>query len=593
MTDPLQLPSGLVWLNTSRRVDLRDVRGQIVIVSFWSLSDTRTVDRVREIEDMVRVRSNYAVTFLSIHTPRMDAEKVTDRVLDAVHRLGFQHPVGIDIEHTVRQSFGIKPTVDTIFLREDGALAAKLSKQESSAQIEAVLDAMLRSLPPVSSDQRQYPLLQDPPVFGGALCFPTAITSREDGLIAISDSGHHRVLLVNTNGEILDIIGTGERGIGLGMFDTARVSSPQGLAFDGDILYIADSAAHVVFSANVATRTLDLVAGTGLRAEKALEGRFDAKTVALSSPQDIKVRHDTLYIALAGTSQVVTVRHGTLTAPRIEPKDQTEEKLHQPSGIIVTDELFVIDSRVSAVFRCRRDGAVVERLGAKPQSSEIEEFRFQGCTKAALTPNEKELLITDTLNDSIRKINIKSGRLDTFFSFATGIGLRDPMGIAWSETKQAWLIADSGNHRIVELSTDGLRAQVFGLHEIDNAEISTTPIGSLGEGNIALTFRFILNHTHWRLSSRPPLASNISVLPEGGLELTPASQGVDGAITLTGLVPAITSPYLVQMALDVQVPVIHGETKEEANIDLPLEFTLLLAPGAPNGLDVEIEIPIN
>ena len=64
---------------------------------------------------------------------------------------------------------------------------------------------------------------------------------------------------------------------------------PQGLALDGDVLYVADTENHLVRAANLATRRVTTLAGTGKQAAWGGIGGLGRET-ALNSPWDLDVR---------------------------------------------------------------------------------------------------------------------------------------------------------------------------------------------------------------------------------------------------------------------------------------------------------------
>ncbi len=75
-----------------------------------------------------------------------------------------------------------------------------------------------------------------PAVGGGPLRFPGKVASGPDGLIAIADSGHNRVIISRANeagdgAEVQAVAGTGARGAEDGGFSDATFTDPQGMLF--------------------------------------------------------------------------------------------------------------------------------------------------------------------------------------------------------------------------------------------------------------------------------------------------------------------------------------------------------------------------
>src|SRR5207245_3886494 len=94
------------------------------------------------------------------------------------------------------------------------------------------------------------------------LSFPGKVAATSHGRIVVSDSGHHRVLVLGPDGAVQDTIGSGLRGHREGPFPETALDDPQGLALAGDSHYLADARAHAVFRADLRERTLHRMAGT-------------------------------------------------------------------------------------------------------------------------------------------------------------------------------------------------------------------------------------------------------------------------------------------------------------------------------------------
>src|SRR5439155_2198916 len=74
------------------------------------------------------------------------------------------------------------------------------------------------------------------------LMFPGKVLADEaGGRLFISDTGHNRILIADLDGKVEAVIGRGDGGLGDGSFDDAAFYQPQGLALEGDTLYVADT----------------------------------------------------------------------------------------------------------------------------------------------------------------------------------------------------------------------------------------------------------------------------------------------------------------------------------------------------------------
>ncbi|KAG5252114.1 LRR receptor serine/threonine-protein kinase [Salix suchowensis] len=93
------------------------------------------------------------------------------------------------------------------------------------------------------------------------LYFPECVSADESGnRLFLSDSNHHRVIVSDGNGKILDSIGSGP-GFEDGEFESAKLARPAASFYDDDedCLYIVDSENHAIRRADLESRVLETV----------------------------------------------------------------------------------------------------------------------------------------------------------------------------------------------------------------------------------------------------------------------------------------------------------------------------------------------
>src|SRR4030095_8010531 len=136
------------------------------------------------------------------------------------------------------------------------------------------------------------------------LAFPGKVLADANGdRLFIADSNHNRIVVTKLDGSLLETIGSGERGATDGTFDLASFYRPQGMALEGDTLYVADTENHLIRKINLKTRTVQTIAGTGKQSNEYFK-QGAARTIALNSPWDLQLLGQTLYIAMAGPHQI-------------------------------------------------------------------------------------------------------------------------------------------------------------------------------------------------------------------------------------------------------------------------------------------------
>src|SRR5205085_1877958 len=145
----------------------------------------------------------------------------------------------------------------------------------------------------------------------------------------------------------------------------------QGLALDGDALYVADTENHLLRRVDLKARMVETVAGTGAQARSFDVAPGPARTVALSSPWDLQLVGRALYVAMAGVHQIwrydldsrqIPVFAGTGRDAR-EDGRRTLAPFAQPSGLS-TDLRYADGARAIADTCSRNSKRLDPKTGA-------------------------------------------------------------------------------------------------------------------------------------------------------------------------------------------------------------------------------------
>ncbi len=92
------------WLN-SKPLTLRELRGRVVLVDFWTYSCInclRTLPHVRAWDERYR---DAGLTIVGVHSPEFAFERVPSNVRENVHKLGVHYPVALDNDFVTWQSW--------------------------------------------------------------------------------------------------------------------------------------------------------------------------------------------------------------------------------------------------------------------------------------------------------------------------------------------------------------------------------------------------------------------------------------------------------------------------------------------------------
>jgi sugar lactone lactonase YvrE len=276
--------------------------------------------------------------------------------------------------------------------------------------------------------------------------------------IAISDTGNHRLLVGTLETPRRMRVHHAVTHVDARDSEVTSFRSPQGLAFAGDELYVADSENHVVCVVDIDSGRARTIAGTG----RQMRTREDRSEGALSSPWDLTVVGDEVYVAMAGVHQIWAIDrrsgrsrvHAGTGAEDIRDGPNASALLAQPMGITADEtRLYFADAESSAIRWADLDahGSVGTIIGTglfdfgdvDGAGDTVRMQHQQGIGRRS----NGELLVADSYNDALKWVNFESRTARTWLR-----GLHEPGGVAAGE--RCAYIADTNAHRIVVADYD-------------------------------------------------------------------------------------------------------------------------------------------
>lgn len=423
-----ELTGGRGWLNTDKPLTIAALKGKVVLLDFWTYG---CINCIHIIPDLKRLEQKYAnqLVVIGVHSAKFENEKDTENIRRIILRYEIEHPVYNDAEYKVWQSYGVRAWPTQVLIDPAGYVIGAVSGEgnyELIDQVVAKAVAEFRKRGELNEEPLKL-VLERAKVGDLPLAFPGKILADAKGdRLFIADSNHNRLVVTKLDGTFLETIGTGAAGAADGAFAKASFYRPQGMALDGDNLYVADTENHLIRRVDLKSKTVETVAGTGQQSREYFrEG--PARTIALSSPWDLQLVGTQLYITMAGTHQIWKL-----------DLEKQEVSTFAGSG-----------------REAREDGALREAGFAQP---------------SGITSDGKKLYIADSESNIIRAIDLASGQVETIvggdlfdFGDVDGSGndvrLQHPLGVVAFEDKI--LIADTYNHKVKELDPKTRTVKTF------------------------------------------------------------------------------------------------------------------------------------
>lgn len=462
------------WLNVDRPLSLADLRGRVVVVDFWTSCCINCLQTLPTLKKLEEDFAGLPFVVVGIHSPKFDEEQDAERLVDIVLDNRIAHPVASDPEMKVWNAWGVAAWPTVAVLDTNGRALWAGAGEPDHDELAAIVRSALRDGEAKGTiASGPLPGLRPEKDTSGVLRYPGKVTALADGGMAIADTGHHRIVIVDKEGKVTDVVGSGAEGKGDGSFAEATFARPAGMAEALGDLYVADTGSHAIRKIDRKAKTVTTVAGTGelggmIRGDGAARPGLG---VALRSPWDLVTVGDTMFVALAGSHQIgalspktgeMRIFAGSGREARIDG-DRMKAAFAQPSALAVDraqKELFVLDSETSSVRAIDLKSGVVRTVVGKDlfvfgdADGDRETARLQHPIGMAWA--EGALFVADTYNSKIKRVDPASGVTKTLLGGRTDEVVDEPAGIA--VIGGDLVIADTNHHRIVRVPKLGAGA---------------------------------------------------------------------------------------------------------------------------------------
>ncbi|TBR57911.1 hypothetical protein B4U84_18290 [Westiellopsis prolifica IICB1] len=476
-----ELPQNFPWLNTEKPLSLQKLRGRVIILDFWTYC---CINCLHVLPDLKYLEHKYkdSLTVIGVHSAKFDNEKEIDNIRQAILRYDIEHPVLIDSGFKVWENYAVRAWPTLMVIDPEGYVVHYVSGEGHRNILDQVIEKLIsqhQEKGTINFQELQLILEKQQQPLITPLAFPGKVLATTAGLF-IADSGHHRIIMSTFDGEVLNIIGSGQPGLKDGSFDEAQFFAPQGMTFDveNQMLYIADTENHALRRVDLLRQVVETIAGTGEQSRNIQPHSGISTQTALNSPWDLQKVRNSLFIAMAGSHQIwqmdlennIVKTYAGTGAEACVDGTLSESAFAQPSGI-TTDgkELYIADSEVSSI---RGVGIVEPKLvrtvcgssalfGFGDVDGQGNDVRLQHCLGIEYT--QKFLWIADSYNHKIKLVSPHTGNCQTVLGNGTA-GLQDGQGknscfyepSGLSIMSSHLYIADTNNHAIRHVDLNNL-----------------------------------------------------------------------------------------------------------------------------------------
>jgi DNA-binding beta-propeller fold protein YncE len=461
------LKGGVAWLNTAGPISLADLKGRIVLLDFWTLC---CINCMHIMPDLARLEAKYpnVLVVIGVHTPKFPNEKNTESIRKAILRYEIAHPVVNDAETILWRRYNVQAWPTQVLIDPLGNVVWMDSGEGHYARLDKMIGDLigLYKGKGLNETPLRFQLARGAENGNSPLFFPGKVyADQKSNRLFIADSTHHRIVITDLAGKKIAIAGTGEVGHADGSFQSATFNDPQGMALNGESLYVADRRNHLIRVLDLANQTVKTIAGTAKQNPFDRKARGPALQVGLNSPWDLYLAGNKLFIAMAGHHQIwvldlqtrdIRAFAGNGNESIVDGALLTASSFAQPSGMTSDGKtLWVADAETSAIraLPLNGNGAVKtivgqglfefgDRDGVGPS------VRLQHALAVAY--RDGKLYVADTYNSKLKEIDPVTKTCTTIKGqgggWLGGKAFMEPAGLSFAGDKL--YIADTNAHRI-------------------------------------------------------------------------------------------------------------------------------------------------
>jgi thiol-disulfide isomerase/thioredoxin len=459
---------GRGWLNTGgRELVLKDLRGKIVLLDFWTfccINCLHVLDELRPVEE----RFSDVMVTIGVHSPKFEHERDAAAVAAAVERYGVTHPVLDDPDLITWDQYAARAWPTLAVVDPQGYVVATMAGEGHAEGLSKLIDDLVATHEAMGTLHRGNGPYVPPAEAQTALRFPGKAIVTRSGTILVADSAHHSIVELDPDGEtLIRRIGSGERSRADGPAAQAGFAEPGGMCLlpeqvansAGYDVVVADTANHLLRGIRLDTGEVRTVAGSGHPFRSTMD-TTDPLMLDLSSPWDLAWFEGQVIVAMAGIHQLwwfepawgkAGVYAGT-TVEALRDAELDQVWMAQPSGLSTSDDgttLWIADSESSAL-RYVHNGQMYTAVG----QGLFDFGHMDGLASQALFQHplgvcalsDGSVLIADTYNGAIRSYDPQTDEVST-----VATGLAEPSDIV-RLPDDGIVVVESAAHRLTRLA---------------------------------------------------------------------------------------------------------------------------------------------
>jgi len=132
------LEGGTEWMNTTGEISLKELRGKVVVLDFWTYCCINCLHILPDLKFLEQKYPNQLVV-IGVHHPKFDNEKDSANIREAIIRYEIEHPVVNDSDGVIGRKFNFSSLPTLMFIDPEGDFVGQQSVEGNRELFDGVI----------------------------------------------------------------------------------------------------------------------------------------------------------------------------------------------------------------------------------------------------------------------------------------------------------------------------------------------------------------------------------------------------------------------------------------------------------------------
>src|SRR5213594_2479611 len=133
-----EFPDGMEWLNTERPLSIRQLKGKVVLLDFWTYCCINCMHIIPDLKKLERKYPNELVV-IGVHSAKFENEKNTENIRRIVLRYEIEHPIVNDADFAIWRAYAVDAWPTRFLIDPAGYVIGKLSGEGGYEALDQVI----------------------------------------------------------------------------------------------------------------------------------------------------------------------------------------------------------------------------------------------------------------------------------------------------------------------------------------------------------------------------------------------------------------------------------------------------------------------